>query len=74
MPQTIDIKDVRKLTALQRQKLMGAIWKSLVDEDANVQISDAAKAEIRRRRAKMREHPERNISYAEMRRKLRSLR
>jgi len=70
MPQTIDIKAIRKLSVEARLKLMAQIEDS-IDED--FPLTDQQLKEIKRRLKWARAHPEQCLTHEQFKAKMRKL-
>lgn len=65
MPQTIDMDAIRKLSRSERMALITRIWDTLAEEDAEIPLSEAAKAEICRRVQELKDNPAAGKSHEE---------
>lgn len=72
MAQTIDMDAIRKLTPAQRIALIEQIWDTLAEENAEMPVSETAKAEMERRAQELRENPESGLDHEEVVQWLRS--
>lgn len=72
MAQTIDMDAIRKLTPAQRIALIEQIWDTLAEENAEMPVSETAKAEMERRAKELRENPESGLDHEEVVQWLRS--
>lgn len=72
MAQTIDMDAIRKLTPAQRIALIEQIWDTLAEENAEMPVSETAKAEMERRAQELRDNPESGIGHEEVVQWLRS--
>ncbi len=72
MAQTIDMEAIRKLSPAERMALINQIWDTIADDDREVQVTDAAMAEMNRRLEEMKRDPSKSRSFDEVKRFLRS--
>lgn len=72
MAQTIDMDAIRKLTPAQRIALIEQIWDTLAEENAEMPVSETAKAEMERRAKELRDNPESGLDHEEVVQWLRS--
>lgn len=66
MATEVDTSLLLKLSAEKRLEIISILWDSLVDEDANVPISEAIIDEAEKRLDDLTDHPEKGVTYAEM--------
>lgn len=71
---TLDRAAIEKLSVEERYKLLDLIWETLVDQSADLQLSDASYEELLRRLEHARANPDDGMSLDEFKAKLRSRR
>ena len=74
MSTTIDRAAIEKLSVEERYKLMDLIWETLVEQSADIQLSDASYEELMRRLEYARANPDEGMSLEEFKAPDRALR
>ena len=68
MTQLLDRLNIRDLSVEERIQLVGEIWDSIAEEEAEFELTDAQRDEIDRRLASYRANPDQVISWEEVKR------
>jgi len=63
----IDLDEIHKLSVEERFELLDALWNSLAEHPENLPVSDAQRAEVRRRLEDHRSNPDSGRSWDDVR-------
>ena len=74
MSPTLDRAAIEKLSVEERYKLMDLIWETLVEQRADLPLSDASYEELMRRLEYAQANPDKGMSLEEFKAKVRSSR
>ena len=69
---TINVSDLLHLSVAERIQLVEDLWDSIVQEDAELSVSEEKRAELRRRKERYLQHPSSGRTWEQVKQRART--